>query len=506
VVTWKSGALVLLVIFLAGPAMAGDAVPNWSAPASWSPSSAARGVTAQSDISEALPFIAVTPCRQYDSRNTSALPDNTNRSITLTGAPCSIPAGSTGAVSVNITVFSITGAGGNGVFQVGTAADPTFAWINYPPTETQRGNAGAVPLNFSGQIVVKENQGGGSLHFTVDVNGYYAMSSSGYFQQFIFRSRNVVVDALLVDGTGVPLAAGDLGWNIGPYGVLGRSFVNNTDSGGVRGQDATGPPGGTGKLSAGVRGESGSNFGVLGLSRFAGVDGELLDSNGGFIAGGILGTTFGVASDNASPPWGVFSVGNLGVFGMKHFVEPHWSDPAKIILYSSLEGREAGTYFRGTARTVKGEAVIEVPEDFRTVTDEEGLTVQLTAIGAPPTMYVDSEDLHRVVVRSSRDLTFHYLVQGVRRAFKDFEPVARGMEFAPRSPDDRMPAYLTEEAKRRLIANGTYNPDGTVNMQTAERVGWTRIWKEREERDRAAAAANAAANATARDASLRQSK
>jgi len=50
-----------------------------------------------------------------------------------------------------------------------------------------------------------------------------------------------------------------------------------------------------------------------------------------------------------------------------------------------------------------------------------------------------------------------------------------------------MPPYLTDEARRRLVANGTYNPDGTVNMETAERIGWTRIWKEREERDKAVA-------------------
>ena len=43
-----------------------------------------------------------------------------------------------------------------------------------------------------------------------------------------------------------------------------------------------------------------------------------------------------------------------------------------------------------------------------------------------------------------------------------------------------MPLYLTEEARRRLIANGTYNADGTVNMATAERLGWTKMWADRE--------------------------
>jgi hypothetical protein len=108
---------------------------------------------------------------------------------------------------------------------------------------------------------------------------------------------------------------------------------------------------------------------------------------------------------------------------------------------------------------------------------------------------VESENLDRIVVRSSKDVTFHYLVQGIRRAFKDHQPVREGLEFMPRSATETMPLYLTEEAKRRLIANGTYNSDGTVNMQTAERVGWTRIWKEREEQDRTAEAAFAANSA-----------
>ncbi len=138
-----------------------------------------------------------------------------------------------------------------------------------------------------------------------------------------------------------------------------------------------------------------------------------------------------------------------------------------------------GTYFRGTARTSGGRAVIEIPEDFGIVTDENGLTVQLTPVGAFAQIYVESQDLNQIVVRSSKDVTFHYLVQAVRRAFKDFSPLARGYEFMPLSADAHMPLYLTDEAKRRLIANGTYNIDGTVNMVTAEKAGWTKVWADR---------------------------
>jgi hypothetical protein len=53
--------------------------------------------------------------------------------------------------------------------------------------------------------------------------------------------------------------------------------------------------------------------------------------------------------------------------------------------------------------------------------------------------------------------------------------------------------------KRRLIENGTYNADGTVNLETAERVGWTKLWAEREaQRQVAALEARKAANAKQR--------
>ena len=42
-----------------------------------------------------------------------------------------------------------------------------------------------------------------------------------------------------------------------------------------------------------------------------------------------------------------------------------------------------------------------------------------------------------------------------------------------------MPLALTEEQKNLLIQNGTYREDGSVNLETARRLGWDRIWEER---------------------------
>ena len=135
---------------MAGFALGGEAIPNWPAPATWSPHSALRGATTMADITSPLPFIGVTPCRQYDSRNTTPLPENTPREVVITGAPCGIPTIAR-AVSLNVTVFDILGQTGNAVFQVGTTRNPTTAWINYPIGQGQIGNAGVLPLSGGGE-------------------------------------------------------------------------------------------------------------------------------------------------------------------------------------------------------------------------------------------------------------------------------------------------------------------------------------------------------------------
>ena len=86
-------------------------------------------------------------------------------------------------------------------------------------------------------------------------------------------------------------------------------------------------------------------------------------------------------------------------------------------------------------------------------------------------------------------MEFFFTVNGVRRAFRSWDPVVDGDEYTPRSPEDIMPAHLTEEARHRLIANGTYHEDGTVNLETAERLGWVAAWREDEARSRAASEA-----------------
>ncbi len=541
----RLGISLVLLFGLSAIAMAVDAFPplvNWAAPATYTPVRS-LGARALSDITIPQPIIFINPCRQFDIRP-GVLADNTPLAVTLTGAPCGIPASAT-AVSVNITVFSISGAGGNGVFKVDTVSPPTPAWINYPPTETQRGNAGIVPLNGSGQIIVQVNQGGGSIQFTVDVNGYAASIPGNVANSFDLINQT--------GANGFAIGGDNLSTANPAFGVLGEigSLTPGGFSAGIRGINNATTAAGTGVWGTqngsgvGVVGQTPAGVGVLGSTDSTtaagggvfgtttstadaamgifGRDGHgttagafVLFSSGVHGQGrdGVVGFSDTISGDGVAGMWQTTAGAeiNLGVLGnsghgvwafagdigcsscTKAFVDPHPTDPTKEIRFVSLEGNEAGTYFRGTAETAGREFVIQVPEDFRLVTDPEGLTVQLTPVGAPATMYVVSEDLNQIVVRSSRDVTFHYMVNGIRATFKNIQTIEDMSAFLPFGPSSRMAPTWADLTKQRLIANGTYNKDGTVNMETAERAGWVQKWRDEEEQARAQDAKNAAAN------------
>lgn len=163
-----------------------------------SPAASSRGAMPRAPLAvsatQPLGFVAMAPCRQYDSRNATPLAQATTRNITLTGAPCGIPAGAA-AVSVNIAVFNIAGAGSNGVFVVGLPGGATQAFLNYPPGQGQIDNAGAVKVDGTGALLVGVNQGGGSVDFVVDVNGYYSSAGTVYGAESLRVLRG------MIDGT-----------------------------------------------------------------------------------------------------------------------------------------------------------------------------------------------------------------------------------------------------------------------------------------------------------------
>jgi hypothetical protein len=110
------------------------------------------------------------------------------------------------------------------------------------------------------------------------------------------------------------------------------------------------------------------------------------------------------------------------------------------------------------------------------VTHEDGLSIQVTPIGEMATVAVAHIGLDKIVVRGSRNVEFFYTVNGVRKAYPRWNPIWDNNGFIPQSADSKIPENLTSDEKRRLISNGTYLPDGSVNRETARRLGWEKKW------------------------------
>jgi hypothetical protein len=258
----------------------------------------------------------------------------------------------------------------------------------------------------------------------------------------------------------------------------GRFFTQsaNSGAGGVIGFSADGSfVGITQGGYAGVIGIASIGEGVKGIvsnGSGEGTTGFMTDGAGVFQTEGALGYTSTTA---------VEAFGNIVKTGAVSFAEPHPTDATKMVKYISLEGNEAGTYFRGRAKFQNGIATIDVPEDFRMVTQPDGLSIQVTPIGEMASVAVAQIGLDRIVVKGSRSVEFFYTVNGIRRGYGDFKPIVEvDKTYIPKSADAQMPQVWNGEIRNRLIANGTYRPDGTVNVETAQRLGWDRVWAERE--------------------------
>jgi hypothetical protein len=479
------GAFLALAL-LSATAVAFEDIPltDWTVP-----KYSLDGVGKAVDATPPRAFIGLTPCRVIDTRGGAPLgggilSNSEARDFDVDGI-CGIPPGAE-AISANFTVTGSPSAPPGAfilAYPTGSPPSPIVSLLNFQAGQTIA-NAGIVPLNGSGSLTINVSH---STHVIMDVNGYFADEPGSPGNPFeihtISLTRAISASNSSPGCTGACGIRADINSTGGAhaisgyangtsgvnYGVYGQISSTEPDAAGVIGIEGSGSPGLY--LAAGVRGASAGQIGVLGFAGAGGlgVAGSLRNAAGTFLRGGILGWG----------SYGIYAEGNYGGTGAKYFVEPHPERADMVIRYVSLEGPESGTYFRGRAKFVRGVAEIAVPDSFRMVTDAEGLSIQVTAIGEMATVAVSSIGLEKIVVKGSRNVEFFYTVNGVRKTHKHLTPIGPGQEFMPKSADATMPLYLTDGQKAMLISNGTYKEDGTVNMETARRLGWDEVWKAR---------------------------
>ena len=315
--------------------------------------------------------------------------------------------------------------------------------------------------------------------------GKTGIHGEGIFRGVYGKSTATTGNGLGVSGSGDSAGVYGFGQGTG-YGVWG--WVSDRRSTAVRGHNhatngGIGVSGYSRDLGLGVRGESRgtSGVGVYGYVTNPGHSGGRGISGVSSIGMGVYGVATGSSGTGVwAQPYSISTIalhsnGKFTCAGDKNFIQPHPSDPSKSIQFTCLEGNESGTYFRGSQRLVGGRAEIAIPEEWKLVTEEEGITVQLTPIGSPARLWVESQSRERIVVRGTSNCRFSYFVNGVRRGFAErvhyrdnhiFRPTVRGVPFATQHP---------KALRDILVANGILNADYTPNEATAKRLGWNLI-------------------------------
>jgi hypothetical protein len=336
-----------------------------------------------------------------------------------------------------------------------------------------------------------------SADFNIDMQGQVGMGTTTSSSGLTVLSQVTGADGVHAIGGANPTGtAGDGlvatggtgatggGGSEGGAGVIGRGGVGAPAGAGVIGIGAFAPPfGGTGIFGFGANSDTGPGRGIVGVGGRgdAGTDGVTgihgyggdADFSGGMFpsvgGAGLVGTP-GIGEVAGAA---VVALGDFIATGIKSFANPHPTNPAQEIRFVCLEGNESGTYFRGSARSVDGRAVIDVPEEFRLVTNHEGMTVQLTAVGARADLWIEARGLDQIVVRSDADVEFDYFVNGVRRGFEEYEAITTNRSFVPEMAGEAFGAQYPDAVRQMLVDNGTLKPNFEPNEQTASRLGWT---------------------------------
>jgi hypothetical protein len=324
----------------------------------------------------------------------------------------------------------ILGPGGAGVY-VSNAAGTAGVYLDSP----------------AGDGFFVNSPGGNGLQVTGatdDAVYLYNVSDDGVYIE------NAGGDGVYVDG------AGDDGVSVlnpGSYGV----WVHGSGGSGLRVEEAGGSGlyvdspiyNGVHVLSAGTNGvriESSAEDG-LHVSNTVGDGVEVATAANGLRATGI--TYYGVDAegdaggaylrDSNSGIYAYVASQSYGILsnGTKSFVQPNPTDPDQAIIYAALEGGEAGTYFRGSAQLVDGTAIIDLPEHFSLVTEEEGLTVQVTPRADCNGLYVAEVTTSRIVVKELRggrsNARFDFFINGIRLGYQGFQVLRPMAEVSPSS-------------------------------------------------------------------------
>jgi hypothetical protein len=150
------------------------------------------------------------------------------------------------------------------------------------------------------------------------------------------------------------------------------------------------------------------------------MDGGFLDTGGGSVdtSGGDIDTSDGNINLGSGGLQGQIpgSTVNVDVITatVKNFVIDHPSEEKAgyKLRHSSLEGPEIGVYFRGKST----ESIIDLPDYWKDLVDEDTITVNLTSFGSPCQHYIEDIRDNQVIVGCACGTpNYHFTVYGERK-------------------------------------------------------------------------------------------
>ena len=142
---------------------------------------------------------------------------------------------------------------------------------------------------------------------------------------------------------------------------------------------------------------------LVGTATSTGTASQPLQVTGGAYVSGSVGI------GTASPQYKLHVVGSFAAT-TKSFVIPHPTKPNYKLQHGSLEGPENGVYIRG--RTT--ENIIELPEYWTELVDNDSITVNLTPIGNKH-IWIEEINNNKVYIDSNSDIDCFYTVFAERK-------------------------------------------------------------------------------------------
>ena len=107
--------------------------------------------------------------------------------------------------------------------------------------------------------------------------------------------------------------------------------------------------------------------------------------------------------------------GPTGPTGSKTFIIDHPTDANKHLVHVCLEGPEAGVYIRGKG---KGK-IIEIPDYWKGLIDENSISVHLTPYGNSHVLFVEKIKNSKIYIESNwevsgTDIEYYYIINASR--------------------------------------------------------------------------------------------